>query len=75
MHRGATLTGQTTLRRQLSSSHFERDTVMFPWQLDIQIHPSRGKKWNGVGQGGKCYSFFDYYLTGYAALFLCGNNA
>lgn len=51
MHRGATLTGQTTLQLQLSSSHFERDTVMFAWQLDIQIHPSPGEKWNGVGRG------------------------
>lgn len=36
---------------------FERDTVMFTWQLDTQIHPSHGKKGDGVGQGAKCYSF------------------
>lgn len=37
----------------------EHDTVMFTWQLDIQIHPSRGKKGVGAcrGRGVKCYSF------------------
>lgn len=33
------------------TSHFEHVTVMFAWQLDIQIHPSHGKKQNGLGPG------------------------
>lgn len=81
-----TLIGQTTLNcykenKEMTllklyvtppTSQFERDTVMFSWQLDIQIHPSHGKKLFWLVQGLKWYSLkvsgWFFFLTGYIHL-------